>query len=530
MIAKMQISKNPIKRVIFVLSSVLIFGLSVLVWYTINVQIKLVETSALESAKLYSQALAEFRTIYTSEVVQKVDPHPDFEVTHDYESRENAIPLPATLSMELGKEIGKHLSGAETWLYSEYPFPWRKNAGGGLRDDFAIKAWKSLNEKPDKPYYEFVPDYKGRQVLRYATADLMRHSCLHCHNTHPQTPKNNWKVDDVRGVLEIVHPMEAVFAETESGKFGLFFLACGMGLFGLISFFFLIRGYQKIAGALRAEIQMQTRDLRAAKEVAESATRMKSEFLANMSHELRTPLNAIIGYSEMLKEAADEANQGEMASDLGKVQQAGWHLLALINDVLDLSKIEAGKMDISLESFSVAELVDDVIQISQPLVDLNSNRLKIQLSKDIGEIHSDRTKIRQCLLNLISNACKFTERGLISLESSRRMGESGEWIEFSISDTGIGMSDDQIVSIFEMFTQADSSIRERYGGTGLGLAITQRYCRMLGGKIRVDSVSGKGSTFTVRYPVRIEEAVAEASPERLAIPLPDFGPPGARDQ
>ena len=215
MIAKKKIYDSHRKRAIIVSSSVIALGIVGLVSYIINFQNNLVETSALESAKLYSQALAEFRTIYTAKVVKKVNPHPDFEVTHDYESRKNAIPLPATLSMELGIAIGQHLSGAETWLYSEYPFPWRRDAGGGLRDEFAFKAWKSLNKKPDKPYYEFVPDYKGRQVLRYATADLMRPSCISCHNTHPQTPKNNWKVNDVRGVLEIVHPMEAVFAQKQ---------------------------------------------------------------------------------------------------------------------------------------------------------------------------------------------------------------------------------------------------------------------------------------------------------------------------
>lgn len=238
MSAKKQISNIPVKRTVFASSSILVLGMVGLVWYIINFQDNLLQTSALESAKLYSQALAEFRTIYTAKVVQRVNPHPDFEVTHDYESKKNAIPLPATLSMELGKAIGKHLSGAETWLYSDYPFPWRRDAGGGLRDEFSFKAWNSLNKNPNKPYYEFVPDYKGRQVLRYATADLMRPSCIGCHNTHPQTPKNNWKVDDVRGVLEIVHPMEAVFAKTEGGKFGLFFLAGGIGFFGVLSLFF----------------------------------------------------------------------------------------------------------------------------------------------------------------------------------------------------------------------------------------------------------------------------------------------------
>ncbi len=279
MIANKQIPNISDKRAIFVSSSILVLGIVGLLLYITNFQHNLIETSALESAKLYSQALAEFRTIYTAKVVQNVNSHPDFEVTHDYENKKNAIPLPATLSMELGKAIGRHLSGAETWLYSDYPFPWRREAGGGLRDEFAVKAWKSLNKNPNQPYYEFVPDYKGRQVLRYATADLMRPSCIGCHNTHPQSPKNNWKVADVRGVLEIVHPMEAVFEKTANGKYGLFFLAVVIGLFGVLSLLFLIRSYQKITRALTTEVQMQTKDLREAKEAAEAASRDLSQIM-----------------------------------------------------------------------------------------------------------------------------------------------------------------------------------------------------------------------------------------------------------
>ncbi|MBA3584759.1 MAG: GAF domain-containing protein, partial [Gemmatimonadetes bacterium] len=243
-------------------------------------------------------------------------------------------------------------------------------------------------------------------------------------------------------------------------------------------------------------------ELRQARRDAEAASRSKSQFLANMSHELRTPLNAIIGYSEMLIEEAEEGGQESQLSDLGKIHGAGKHLLTLINDILDLSKIEAGKMDLYLEVFDLARMVEVVVGTIEPLAEKNHNRLEVRADAGLGTMHSDVTRIRQVLLNLLSNACKFTQGGVVRLEVVReptREGDEG-WVRFAVADEGIGMTPDQKERLFQAFSQAEASTSARYGGTGLGLAISRQFCRMMGGDITVESRAGEGSTFTVRLP------------------------------
>jgi signal transduction histidine kinase len=227
------------------------------------------------------------------------------------------------------------------------------------------------------------------------------------------------------------------------------------------------------------------------------ASQHKSTFLANMSHELRTPLNAIIGYSEMLQEEAEEIGEEAFIPDLQKVNAAGKHLLGLINDILDLSRIEAGRMDLYLETFDVGKLVRDVQAIIQPLVEKNGNTLVVDCPNDLGSMQADQTKVRQTLFNLLSNAAKFTDHGTISLTVQR---ESEDWLIFSVTDTGIGMTEEQLGRLFEAFSQAEASTRSRYGGTGLGLAISRHFCLLMGGDLTVESVYGEGSTFTVRLP------------------------------
>ncbi|HKY76931.1 MAG TPA: ATP-binding protein, partial [Acidimicrobiia bacterium] len=259
--------------------------------------------------------------------------------------------------------------------------------------------------------------------------------------------------------------------------------------------------------------------LRAAKEAAEVANEAKSTFLASMSHEFRTPLNAIIGYAEMLEEEAADGGQEDLLPDLVKIRSAGRHLLGVINDVLDLSKIEAGRTDLYLETFSVDTLLDEVAATVRPLAEGKGNRLEIRKNGELGEMYSDLTKVRQTLLNLSGNASKFTEAGTVTITARRDSDD----VVFEVTDTGIGIAPEHMDRLFQPFSQAESSTARRFGGTGLGLVISRRFCEMLGGGVTVQSDPGVGSTFTVRLPARFEEhpvVVAAAPPSASAAAAP----------
>ena len=247
-----------------------------------------------------------------------------------------------------------------------------------------------------------------------------------------------------------------------------------------------------VLAALFAEIRDKSQQL-------EIASQHKSQFLANMSHELRTPLSAIIGYSELLQEEVNELGQHQLVLDLKKIENAGRHLLGLINDILDLSKIEAGRMDVFLENIEIASLLDEIRTIITPLAEKNGNIIDFRCSPMLGSIRTDRTKLKQCLLNVLSNASKFTQNGEVTLVVERTEGDR-PMVQFVISDTGIGMNEEHIGRLFQAFQQADVSTTKKFGGTGLGLAITRRFCQLLGGDIKVTSRQGEGSKFTITLP------------------------------
>lgn len=291
-----------------------------------------------------------------------------------------------------------------------------------------------------------------------------------------------------------------------------------------------------------AAAEQREHELAQAHKHAENATQAKNIFLANMSHEFRTPLNAIIGYSEMLLEEAEDMQESALTIDLQKIHTAAKHLLSLINDILDLSKIEVGKMELFLETFSVMEMINEVVSTITPLVKKKNNTLQVQSADNLGTMHADLIKTRQCIFNLLSNAAKFTENGIITLRIDRKIEPDREWLIFQVEDQGIGINASDMQRLFEPFTQADSSTTRKFGGTGLGLTITMRICEMMGGNITATSELGQGSIFTIRLPalcqklpvaepplVHIEEQINNNSAQQGAVVLVIDDDPAVRD-
>jgi len=321
-----------------------------------------------------------------------------------------------------------------------------------------------------------------------------------------------WDIPDLRTLLEDIVPTSSVFNDFELehdfpviGRRVMLLNARKLRQGSHAEL--LVLAMEDVTERRRAEAEVAT-----AKEAAETANRTKSLFLANMSHELRTPLNAILGFSEMLQEESVERGLQDFSADLSKISTAGKHLLGLINDILDLSKIEAGKMELHLEGFDISSLIDEVASTIEMQVAKNGNTLAVTCAPDVGFMRADLSKVRQGLFNLVSNAAKFTHDGEIKVEAERRIMDGNDWITFRVSDTGIGLSPEQIVRLFQSFTQADASTTRKFGGTGLGLALTRRFCQMMGGDVTVHSVPGEGSVFTIKLPGTVTELVSEPPP------------------
>ncbi|MBI3270760.1 MAG: DUF3365 domain-containing protein [Planctomycetes bacterium] len=498
-----------VERPVLTLALLACTAAGLLLWHMSALSRGLVEYKALQDAGMYADAISTFRTIYTSEVVEPVRKH-GIQVTHDYTEHPGAIPLPATLSLLLGKRIGELNSGVETRLYSPFPFPWR-TAEGGLRDEFAREAWKRFQQAPEAAFSRFE-ELGGRPVLRYARADRMRAACVDCHNSHPDSPKRDWRLGDVRGVLEVVVPMHRVQAETRAGLLGTFALLAGVTLAGVGLLALVVGRLRRTSLELAARVQdLKEREkqvetanaqLRVARDEAVAASRAKSRFLAVMGHELRTPLNAIIGYSELLEEEAAELEEDKdrFLPDLRKIHRAGEGLREIVTEVLEFSSVDAGQADLQLQHLDAAGLAREVAATHRPLMDEAGHAFGVDCQEGVGQVRADPMKLRFCLSTLLANARKFTERGRITLGVSRETTEGKTLVQFRVEDSGIGMSAEEVRGLFQPFALADDSTTRKYGGIGLGLATTRSFCRLMGGDVTVTTVKGQGSTFTLRLP------------------------------
>jgi len=516
--------------------------IAVVVWTVSESSSQLVEKTTLNDAAVYSDTMSEFRSLYTSEVVAAAKAH-GMNVTYDYQDQPNAIPLPATLSMLLGNRISQKKSGGSMRLFSDYPFPWREN--GGPTDRFERTALAHLRQDPDQPFYSFE-QMNGRPVLRYATADLMRPSCITCHNTHPESPKTDWKVGDVRGVLEVTFPLDQASEAASNHAWTTIVGIIAMSVMGFTGVGLVFCQSKKKAArsnetnrwlenanrqlaqreneltvllgsvdrqreemteaksavevrsaqidmARRAALNMME-DTEEAKRQADAATLAKSEFLANMSHEIRTPMTAILGFTDILRESGQNPEQIEA---IETIQRNGDHLLAIINDILDLSKVEAGKMNLDTIACSPRRIMADVVSLMQVRADAKGVSLAVAWDGPVPEtIQSDPNRLRQIMINLVGNAIKFTEVGSIRVKLKLISDPSEDpAMQFVVTDTGIGLTEQQASKLFQSFVQVDSSTTRKFGGTGLGLMISQRMAELLGGKITVTSKVGVGSRF-----------------------------------
>ncbi|TXT26053.1 MAG: multi-sensor hybrid histidine kinase, partial [Planctomycetota bacterium] len=469
----------------------------------------------LQGAELQAAMVSEYRKMYASEVVEELRKH-QLEVTHDYKNVPHTFPLPATLTKELGKRLNERRPGAHIWLYSDYPFPWQKDAGP--RDDFERQALLALRREPEKPVFQFV-DYEGRPSLRYAIADVMQKNCVECHNQHPGSPRTDWRVGDVRGVVEIIRPLDQAVAESKSSLRSALGFAIGMSGLGLFVLIFgqfrlrrttlkLLASKEAADEARRMKIEFlaakqHEQELSQAKETAEAANRAKSDFLAAMSHDLRTPLNGILGMNDLLllgTELTDRQRQLVEAS-----RTSGKLLLQLINDVLDLSKIEAGKLELDLQECSIETLVYDVVEALNPGAQQKGLALKVHVDPAVsGTVQCDGYRLRQILVNLIGNAIKFTATGTVKIHvTGARQDHRSLRVKFAVRDTGIGIPNDRRDRLFNPFTQVDNSTTRKFGGTGLGLAICKHLVELMDGKIAVESQLGSGSMFWFEVPLPV---------------------------
>jgi signal transduction histidine kinase len=470
--------------ILALLVAALVAGLPTAVWLDLrNLSDALMRRQAIDINSIISSV----RTYYATNIVDRVlAAHGSTEVVHNYESVPGAIPIPATLSLDLGRVITEQQHNISYRFISDYPF---RSRAPHKFDEFERNALTQLRANPKQLISEADSTIFTDRV-RLIAPIMMGDACVSCHNAHPDSPKRDWKVGDVRGIQE-VSINQQIAANLLSFKYLLiYFVLIGTTGIG----FLLLQHRQALV------IEGKNRQL-------EEASRHKSQFLANMSHELRTPLNAVLGYTELILDSVYGEMPDKARSVLDRVQRNGRHLLGLINEVLDLSKIEAGQLVLELADYSLKTVVETVYTAVEPLANEKGLVFKTEVAPDLPTGRGDERRLTQVLLNLVGNAIKFTDRGAVVITASRVDGAFA--VAVRVTGPGIAPADQE--KLFQEFQQADNSITRKKGGTGLGLAISKRIIEMHGGRIRLESAVGKGSTFTFTVPIAVERQVAPAS-------------------
>jgi signal transduction histidine kinase len=460
------------------------------------------DATVVKAAETLSFAVTEFRNFYSAEIVPRANAG-GVNASHDYHIRPDMIPLPVTLTIDLGGLLAKraeNTEGASFGIVSDFPFPWRQTR---MLDDFERRALDAIKQDPAHAVMQFE-DHDGHRYIRHASAIVMKETCVSCHNTHIASPKTDWKVGDVRGVQQVTIPVPDVLNLSLRSFLEPLLLIGSIAVIGLIFMTLLLgrlRRSVKESRALAALTETRNAELSVAKTAAEQASRAKSEFLANMSHELRTPLNAIIGFSDIMRfeqlGAMGQPRYREYATD---INHSGQHLLAIINDILDMAKIEAGKFELLNESISLPDLFESCLRLFHERAQQAGLEIATDIEPQLPLLRGDSRALRQILINLISNALKFTARGG-SVSLGAKFDTERSELMLSVSDTGCGIAEGDLQRIFQPFAQGDSGISRRYEGTGLGLAIVKALTERHGARIMIESVLNKGTTVRLLFPL-----------------------------
>ena len=465
--------------------------IAVLLWHQSRLERRLVETTVIEEAERFTEALSAFRSLYASEVVESVR-NQDITVTFDYDEEIHegkAIPLPATLSMKIGNEMSKKKLGGQTALYSGYPFPHREDEWNN-RDEFGKEAWENLNKNSDGPFFRFE-HRDGQRWLRYATADVMQSACVNCHNQHPETPKNDWKVGDVRGVLEVSLPLESAEAmATANMQESLIFTigVSGLVLAGLVIVFDRLR---RTSVELEQRVDERTTELSQANDhLAQHASELArsnkelDEFAYIASHDLKAPLRGIENLANFILEDAGEHMPDESRADMDVMKGRITRMNGLLDDLLAFSRV--GRTEGKATDVDTGEIVEDIVGMLEIPEDFT-----IEAVSEMPTVHTPHAAIHTVFRNLIGNALKHRERDDGRVEISAK--DQGDSIEFAVSDDGPGIPTDLHEQAFALFKTLKR--RDEVEGSGMGLTLVKKMIETYGGRIELDSDEGQGATF-----------------------------------